>query len=117
MGPQPLGRQENPELEQARAKISQLEMLLKQGRSLLQDLRTQVVDARKERDELRVVVADVRADRDRLSFELRSTEMRRAALEEKLGAATRDVERLRADAEHARALARELISIYEDPHP
>ncbi len=143
--PQPPTRQESPQLQQARAKLAQLELLLKQGRTILQDLRTQVDDVKKERDELRgqydelraqfdgavgerddisgkrdamsSLVIELRADRDRIADELQSTELRRASLEEKLGATAGDVEQLRADAEHALALAREIIGIYEPIHP
>jgi len=136
----PPTRPESPQLQQARAKLAQLELLLKQGRTILQDLRTQVDDAKKERDELRVqsddlrvqldsvvverddisgkrdamslLVIELRADRDRTADELQLNESRRALLEETLGATAGDVEQLRADAEHALALAREIIGIY-----
>ena len=117
--PQQPTRVESPQLQQARAKLAQLETLLKQGRTILQDLRTQVDDVKKERDELRVkldemslLMGELRVDRDRAADELTSSESRHAALEEKLGAANGAVDQLRADAEHALALAREIIDIY-----
>ena len=59
-----------------------------------------------------VLMGELRADRDRIADELRATESRRVALEEKLGAAAGDVEQLRADADRALVLAREIIDIY-----
>ncbi len=48
----PTARADSPELQQARAKLAQLEMLLKQGKTILQDLRAQANAAMKERDDL-----------------------------------------------------------------
>ena len=137
--PQPT-RPESPQLQQARAKLAQLELLLKQGRTMLQDLRTQVDAVKKERDDLRcqcdalreqletaveerdqstgkcgelsLMLGDLRVERDRIADELRSTEFRRASLEEKLAVAAGDVEQLRADADRALTLAREIVDVY-----
>jgi predicted nuclease with TOPRIM domain len=60
-----------------------------------------------------LLLSELRADRDRVADELKSVESRRAALEEQLGTAAGDVEQLRADAERARTLAREIVDIYK----
>jgi chromosome segregation ATPase len=122
-------RGENAQLQQARAKLAQLELLLKQGRAILQDLRTQLEntktqleDTKKERDEvcgqrdeMSRLLSELRADRDRIAGELKSAESRRASLEEQLGAAAGDVEQLRAGADRALALAREIVDVYKPP--
>lgn len=174
---------ESPELQQARAKLAQLELLLKQGKTILQELRAQANTVTKERDELRgrldalgvkleaavaqrsgfvaateeavaameaaiaerdaivaekdaaiaerdtavaeikdltgkrnemsLLLSELRADRDRIADEMKSAEARRAALEEQLGATAGDVEQLRADADRARTLAREIVDMYK----
>ncbi len=174
---------ESPELHQARAKLAQLELLLKQGKTILQELRAQANAVTKERDELRghldalrvkfeaavaqksgfvaateeavaameaaiaerdsamaerdaavtnldaavaeitnltgkrnevsLLLSELRADRDRIADEMKSAESRRAALEEQLGATAGDVEQLRADADRARTLAREIVDMYK----
>ena len=50
---QPTAPADGAELHQARAKLAQLEVLLKQGKTILQDLRAQANAATKERDDLR----------------------------------------------------------------
>jgi len=189
----PPARVENPELQQARAKLAHLEHLLKQGRTILEGLRNQLNQARSERDELRgqldtavaeknaavdareaalaylhekeVALAqldelratrdrmsdelrakdhaltslgdrfdaavaeknaafdekeaafgdldDLRAARDRMTDELKSKEEALASVEEQLAAAEAELEHLRADADRARTLAREIVEIYK----
>ena len=58
---------------------------------------------------------ELRADRDRIADQLKSTESDRTSLEERLGDAAGDVEQLRAGADRALALAREIVEIYEQP--
>jgi chromosome segregation ATPase len=81
----------------------------------LEDAVTQIRDINGQRDEMSLLLSELRADRDRIADELKSAESRRAALEEQLGSAAGDVEQLRADAERARTLAREIVEIYEAP--
>ena len=129
-------RQDNPQLQEAHAKLAQLEQLLKQGRTHLQSLRAQVDDARRERDELRgkldlaeseredigekhdqiaFLLTELRADRDRIAGELRATESQRLSLEETLGFATGGLEQLRSAVERALVLAREIVDT-NTPH-
>jgi hypothetical protein len=123
-------RDANSQLQHAHAKLTQLEQLLKQGRTHLQSLRMQVDEARRERDELRgklehteaerddisekhdqvaFLLTELRADRERLAETLTSTESQRVLLEEKLEDATSGLEQLRAAADRALSLAREIV--------
>jgi septal ring factor EnvC (AmiA/AmiB activator) len=134
--PPPHTREQSPQLLQTQAKLTQLEQLLKQGRTHLQDLRSQLEQTRRERDELRgkvdhaqaerdeieekrdqitYLLSELRADRDRVADQLKSTESERMSLEEKLGDAAGDIEQLRAGADRALVLAREIIDLYEQP--
>ena len=93
---------------QAHARIAQLETLLKQGRTLLQGLRTQLDDVKRERDGLR-------EERDRLALEAPVDRIAPRVTRRETWRGGKDVEQLRADAEHAVALAREIISRYDGP--
>jgi chromosome segregation ATPase len=95
------------------SRLSQLEQLLKQGRVYLQDLRTRLEETTKERDELRIQLSEAIAARDRLDDRLREAEERRASLEKALASAIDDIEQLRADADRAAALAREIFEIHQ----
>jgi septal ring factor EnvC (AmiA/AmiB activator) len=136
--PPPPVREQSPQHQQTQAKLAQLEQLLKQGRTHLQDLRSQLEHAKREREELRgkldsaqaerddveekrdqmaYLLNELRADRDRIADQLKSTQSDRMSLEEKLGDTEGDVEQLRAGADRALALAREIIDLYEQPIP
>jgi uncharacterized coiled-coil DUF342 family protein len=101
-----------PAINAQPSRLSQLEQLLKQGRVYLQDLRARLEEATKERDELRVQVGELIAARDHLESQLRQADEQRASLEKALAAAIDDVEQLRADADRASALAREIFEIH-----
>ena len=122
----PEAQEQQSPLQQAHAKLAQLEQLLKQGRTHLQTLRSQVDAAKKERDELRqrleqseadrddmsekhdqvtFLLTELRADRDRIADELKATESQHAALV----AATGNVDELRAAVDRALILAREIV--------
>jgi septal ring factor EnvC (AmiA/AmiB activator) len=131
-------RQEHPQLQQAQAKLAQLEQLLKQGRTHLQMLRMQVDEAKKERDDLRgrldqaaaerddlvekheqmaFLLNEARADRDRVADNLHTAESQRTSLAEKLEDATGGLDQLRAAADRALALAREIVEVHAPAAP
>jgi septal ring factor EnvC (AmiA/AmiB activator) len=128
--PQP--REDQSQLQQAHAKLAQLEQLLKQGRTHLQSLRAQVDEAKRERDQLRgrleqseaerdeisekhdhvaFLLTELRADRDRVADELKATASHRVALEGQLESASGGLEQLRAAADRALTLAREIVEM------
>ena len=123
-------RQETTQLQQAQAKLAQLEQLLKQGRTHLQSLRTQVDDAKKERDELRAklehaeaeredlvekhdqmafLLNELRADRDRVADELQATESQRTSLAEQARRGHRRPRAASRGSDRALSLAREIV--------
>ncbi|HET9467850.1 MAG TPA: hypothetical protein VFO48_05545 [Vicinamibacterales bacterium] len=55
-------RVENLELQRARAKIAQLELLLAQGKTFLEELRDQLKDARAGNDALALRVRELESD-------------------------------------------------------
>lgn len=55
-------RVENLELQRARAKIAQLELLLSQGKTFLEELRDQLKDARAGNDALALRVRELESD-------------------------------------------------------
>ena len=79
-------RVENLELERARAKIAQLELLLAQGRTFLEELRNQLNDARTGREALALRVRELESE----------------------------IETLRANADRARALAAHVVEILDE---
>ena len=68
-------------------------------------------------DQIAYLLNELRADRDRIADQLKSTESDRVVARGKLGDAAGDIEQLRAGADRALALAREIIDLYEQPLP
>ncbi len=82
---------------------------LEELRTQLEELRTQLKVVEGIRSELDEAVAA----RTRLADELRDADTQKTSLEKALATAVDDVEQLRADAERAAALAREIFEIHQ----